>query len=220
MEIVLARKVLQANDEIAEENRARLARSGVLTLNLMSSPGSGKTSLLERTAEALSGELAMGVVEGDIQTTRDAERIERAGLACVQINTAGACHLSAAMVRDALEHLPLDKLDVLFIENVGNLVCPAAFDLGEAHRVVLTSVPEGDDKPAKYPQVFLGAAALVVNKLDLVAHTDCDLDRLEADALSVNPRLKVMALSCRTGENLDAWLAWVVGLVRGHASQG
>ena len=220
MEIVLASKVLRANAEVADENRARLEALGLVTLNLMSSPGSGKTSLLERTAEALGGEMAIGVVEGDIQTTRDAERIERAGLACVQIQTEGACHLSAPMVRDALGRLDLEKLALLFIENVGNLVCPAAFDLGETHRVVLASVPEGDDKPAKYPEIFLDAAAFVVNKTDLVPHTDCDIERLKADALSINPELWVCALSCRTGENLDAWLDWVRGLVRTGNAQG
>jgi hydrogenase nickel incorporation protein HypB len=182
---------------------------------MMSSPGAGKTTLLERTIERLRGRLTLGVIEGDIETTADAERIERAGAETVQINTRGACHLEARMVGAALDQLDLAGVDLLVIENVGNLVCPAAWNLGEDARVVLASTTEGDDKPAKYPQMFAAADALVVNKLDLLPYVDYDMAKVRRYALAVNPRLRVFELSCRTGEGLDSWCEWLCEWTRG-----
>ncbi len=218
MQVRLVTPILKANDELARRNRALFDEAGVTVVNLISSPGSGKTTLLERTIEALGGKLSLGVVEGDIQTTRDAERIGRKGVPVVQINTRGACHLDASMVSAALEGFPLERLDLLFIENVGNLVCPAEFDLGEHARVAVLSVAEGNDKVAKYPLVFRRAAALVLSKLDLLPHTDFRLQALEADLAEINPGLPVYALSARTGEGMDRWCQWLTRLAARKAS--
>nr|BBH94412.1 hydrogenase nickel incorporation protein HypB [Thermogemmatispora argillosa] len=208
--VTIARNILAANDEIAANVRQRLATAGVRCINLMSGPGAGKTTLLERSVAHLRGRLAVGVIEGDIETSLDAERIEAAGAQVVQINTRGACHLEAHMVRDALEALDLQRLDLLFIENIGNLVCPAAWDLGEDLRAVVVCTTEGDEKPAKYPQIFAAAQVLVINKLDLLPYVDYDLERVRAQALAVNPELHIFALSCRSGEGLDAWCDWLL----------
>ncbi len=213
MQIPVLRNILDANDALAAENRRRFDQGGVTVLNLMSSPGAGKTTLLERTLDALKGELAMGVIEGDIATRYDADRIGRHGVPVVQINTGGACHLDANMVRHALDQMSLDGLRLLFIENVGNLVCPAEFALGEDARVAVLSVAEGDDKPEKYPAMFQTAAALVINKVDLLPYTDFDLQAATRRALELNPALCVFPLSCRTMQGVDAWLDWVRGLV-------
>ncbi|HEX8034554.1 MAG TPA: hydrogenase nickel incorporation protein HypB [Ktedonobacterales bacterium] len=213
--VTIAENILSANDTSAEAVRERLAASGTRALNLMSSPGAGKTTLLERSIAYLRDRLRIGVIEGDIETSADAERIERAGAATVQINTRGNCHLEAHMIDAALDHLDLAALDLLVIENIGNLVCPAAWNLGEDGRVVVSSTTEGDDKPAKYPQMFAAAEVLVVNKLDLLPYVDYDLAKVRQHALAVNPRLRIFELSCRTGEGIDAWCDWLVAFTRG-----
>ncbi len=199
--------VLAKNDDLAARNRAWLAERDITALNLMSSPGSGKTTLLERTIAALDRPVT--VIEGDQETVFDAERIRGAGARVVQVNTGAGCHLDAAMVERALDQLRPDPGSVLFIENVGNLVCPALFDLGEARKVVVISVTEGDDKPLKYPHMFAAADLVVVNKTDLLPYVDFDTDRLIGDARRINPDVEVLPLSAATGDNLDAWLSWL-----------
>ncbi len=181
----------------------------------MSAPGAGKTTLLERTIEQLRGRLGIGVIEGDIETTADAERIEAAGAQTVQINTRGACHLEAHMIRDALAEIELAKLDILVIENIGNLVCPAAWNLGEEMRVVVVSTTEGDDKPTKYPQMFAIAQVMIVNKLDLLPYVDYDIEKVKRQALAINPSLHIFEVSCRTGAGLDTWCEWLETFARG-----
>ena len=199
--------VLAKNDELAVENRAWLTARGITALNVMSSPGAGKTTLLERTIAASGRPVA--VIEGDQETVFDAERIRAAGARAVQVNTGSGCHLDATMVARALETLRPEDGSVLFIENVGNLVCPALFDLGEHRKVVVVSVTEGDDKPLKYPHMFAAADVVVLNKTDLLPYVDFDVDRLTADARTLRPDVQVLPVSARTGENLDAWFAWV-----------
>lgn len=207
--ISLERDILAENDRLAAVNRARFADAGVLALNLVSSPGSGKTTLLTRTIAAFGGAVPVAVIEGDQQTSNDADRIRSAGAPAVQINTGKGCHLDAHMVGHACDRLALSRGGVLFIENVGNLVCPAAFDLGEAAKVAIVSVTEGDDKPLKYPDMFAVARLVLVNKIDLLPHVDSDIATLTANARRVNPAVEVLTLSARTGEGLDAWLAWL-----------
>lgn len=206
--ITIERKVLEKNDEVARQNRELLARHRVVCLNLVSSPGAGKTSLLERTLEEIT-DLKVRVVEGDVQTDLDAQRIARYNVPVVQIVTQGACHLEAKLVQDALAQLPLSDTELLVIENVGNLVCPASFDLGEAMKVVLLSTTEGDDKPLKYPAMFRNAAVLVINKVDLLPYVDCDLAALRKNALAINPNLRVFELSCRSRVGIAEWCAWL-----------
>jgi hydrogenase nickel incorporation protein HypB len=198
---------------MAGENRRRFDQQGLRVLNLMSSPGAGKTSLLEKTIRSLQGEVRIGVIEGDIQTTFDAERIERTGVPAVQINTGGACHLDSNMIQEALRSLEIRNLDLLFIENVGNLVCPAEFNLGEHDRVAILSVAEGDDKPLKYPLLFKESQVLVVNKIDLLPFCDCSLELMIERAKEINPQLAVFPLSCRTGEGLGNWIGWLKGKI-------
>jgi len=212
--VTIAQNILAVNDTVAQEIQQMLATCGIHTINVMSSPGAGKTTLLERTIERLRGQLGVGVIEGDVETTADAERIEAAGAETVQINTRGACHLEAHMIRDALAQLELARINLLFIENIGNLVCPAAWNLGEDTRVVLTSTTEGDDKPAKYPQMFAASEVMVVNKLDLLPYVDYDLEKAKRQALAINPRLRIFEVSCRTGAGLDAWCAWLMAFAR------
>jgi hydrogenase nickel incorporation protein HypB len=199
--------VLAKNDELATGNRAWLAGRGITALNLMSSPGSGKTTLLERTIAAIDRPVT--VIEGDQETLFDAERIRGAGARVVQVNTGAGCHLDAAMVSRALEQLQPEPGSVLFIENVGNLVCPALFDLGEARKVVVISVTEGDDKPLKYPHMFAAADLVIVNKTDLLPYVDFDTARLTRDARRINPDVEVLALSAATGDNLETWLGYL-----------
>ena len=208
-EIKIVADILKANDAIAEANAQRFAQNNVRVLNFISSPGAGKTTLLERTLEHFAGAPRIGVIEGDIATSRDAERIQAFGAPVVQINTRGGCHLDANMVARALDELPLDDLDAVFIENVGNLVCPASYKLGEDAVVAVLSIAEGEDKPAKYPALFRRAAVMVVNKLDLLPHCDVNPDVIVRDARAVNPALDVVRTSCRTGEGLDDWYAWL-----------
>jgi hydrogenase nickel incorporation protein HypB len=201
--------LLAKNDAIAARNRALLAARGVFALNLVSSPGSGKTSLLVRTVEAWAARTAIAVVEGDQQTSRDAERVRATGVRAVQINTGKGCHLDAQMVATALSELEPIDAGLLMIENVGNLVCPAAFDLGEAHKVVILSVTEGEDKPLKYPDMFHAADLLVLSKVDLLPHVEFDVAMALDFAQRVRPGIEVIQLSSRTGQGLDAWLAWL-----------
>ena len=203
--------ILSENDRCALENGDLLAEKRLVCFNLISSPGSGKTSLLVRTIQALAGQVRIGVIEGDIQTDLDAQRIRATGAPAIQINTQGACHLSATQVNGALRQLPLDQLDLVFIENVGNLVCPGAFELGEHGKIVVLSVAEGDDKPAKYPGIFAKSKAMLVNKVDLLATgaVDFDMDKAQQDARRLNSQLALFPISARTGEGLDPWCQWL-----------
>jgi hydrogenase nickel incorporation protein HypB len=212
MKVKVVTKILEANDRIAVENRRLFDRAGVFVINLMSGPGAGKTSLLEQTLThtiSQKTDLKIGVVEGDIAGTDDAERVERLGAPVVQINTGGACHLDANMIYEVLGDLPLASLDILFIENVGNLVCPAEFKVGENMKVMLLSVTEGHDKPLKYPLMFQESSALVINKVDLAPYTNVDIMKIKKDALSLNPKLKIFEVSCRTSEGIADWIAWL-----------
>lgn len=217
--VTIVQNILAANDSIAGEIQELLAARGIRSINVMSSPGAGKTTLLERTIARLRGQLGIAVIEGDIETTADAERIEKAGAETVQINTRGACHLEAHMVRAALDDIDLAHTDLLVIENIGNLVCPSAWNLGEDTRVVVVSTTEGDDKPAKYPQMFAVAEVMIVNKLDLLPYVDYDLEKVKRQALSINPRLRIFELSCRSGEGLDAWCEWLKEFAQGEVGR-
>jgi hydrogenase nickel incorporation protein HypB len=201
--------ILSANDRLAGENRARLDQNRVLGLNLMASPGAGKTSLIERTLAGLADEFRVAVVDGDVATSIDADRAAAAGATAVQINTGGECHLDAVMLHGTLEGLALNKVELLIVENVGNLICPASFALGTHASVLIASVPEGDDKPYKYPAMYRGVDALVINKIDLLPYVEFKLDYFKAGVEILNPGLVTFPLSCRTGEGLEAWLEWV-----------
>jgi hydrogenase nickel incorporation protein HypB len=214
--VSIAQNILAVNEDIAQEIHQSLTARDIRAINVMSSPGAGKTTLLERTIERLRGRLGIGVIEGDVETSADAERIEAAGAETVQINTRGACHLEAHMIRAALTEIELADIDLLVIENIGNLVCPAAWDLGEDARIVVVSTTEGDDKPAKYPQMFAISQVMVVNKLDLLPYVDYDLQKVKRQALAINPNLQIFEVSCRTGEGLDAWCEWLVTFARGE----
>ena len=203
-EIRIAKKLTSANAAIAAEVRALLARHRVLSVNVLGSPGAGKTAVLEALASRLKSSVRIGVVEGDLETSRDAERMERAGVKALQITTGRGCHLHAGMVQDALSAFDLPELDLLFVENVGNLVCPADYDLGEDFRILVVSVTEGDDKAAKYPPMFASAHVLVLNKTDLLPHVDFDAEKFLAEARSIRPSVEVFRVSCRTGEGVQA----------------
>jgi len=210
MKITVLDNILKANDAIAEEIRAELASHQVLAINLMSSPGAGKTTLLERTVEKVKPQgIRVGIIEGDIETTRDADRLKKFDVPIVQINTGSACHLDANMTKKAVANLDCSQIDILFIENVGNLVCPAEFKIGEDHKVMLLSVTEGDEKPLKYPLMFRESSAMIVNKVDLLQYTNFKMEEAEGNARKINPRLTIFPLSCTTGEGLDAWIDWL-----------
>ncbi len=213
-EIKVLTKILKANDILAAENRSLLDSKGISCLNLMSSPGAGKTTLLEATARRLSGSLSLSAIEGDVATSLDAERLDAAGVPTVQVNTGGGCHLDAGMIRDALKNLDLEQTDLLFIENVGNLICPSSFDLGEHVRVVLLSLPEGEDKPLKYPSMFLSSSVLVLSKIDLADKCGADLATAKANALRVSPGLRVFEVSSKDGTGLDKWIGFLKALVQ------
>ncbi len=202
-------KILDANDRQAESNREHFEEHGILAVNLMSSPGAGKTTLLEKTIELLGEELKVGVIEGDLETSRDAERIKAKGAPAYQITTGQACHLDAFMVHEGIHNLPLDELDLVFIENVGNLVCPASYDVGAHVNVVLLSTTEGDDKPEKYPVMFRSAELMLITKIDLLPYMDFDVERAVKSARKVNPRLDVIKVSSKTGEGLDEWVEFI-----------
>jgi hydrogenase nickel incorporation protein HypB len=216
--ISLEQKVLQKNDLLAEQNRRWLAARGVLALNVTSSPGAGKTTLLERTIRELSDDLPVAVIEGDQETLLDAERIRAAGARAVQVNTGAGCHLDADMVRRALQALDPQPASLLFIENVGNLVCPALFDLGEKSKVVVISVTEGADKPLKYPHMFAAAGLVIINKIDLLRYVDFDLEKCCSYARSVNPNVTILPLSATTGESVPAWYDWIDSQVSASAN--
>ena len=207
--ITVERKILKKNDEIAAENRRLFNENQIYVINLLSSPGSGKTSLLEKTLERLNKEVAIGVVEGDVQTDNDAQRISRYQVPVVQIVTNGGCHLEALLVQNALKNFDLGSLQFLVIENVGNLVCPANYDLGETLKVVMMSTTEGDDKPAKYPAMFRVSDIMIINKIDLLDYVDFDLEKAKAHALQINPKLHIFELSCKTGQGIEQWLSWL-----------
>jgi len=207
--VQIEQDILGKNNEYAAVNRAHFSARGILALNLVSSPGSGKTTLLTRSINDLGTGLPMAVIEGDQQTAHDAERIRETGVKALQINTGKGCHLDAHMVGHALETLAPDADSVLFIENVGNLVCPAAFDLGEAHKVAILSVTEGEDKPIKYPDMFHAADLMLLNKIDLLPYLQFDVEQCMAYARRVNPRIRILPVSATTGEGMEAWYQWI-----------
>ncbi len=209
MEVPVIRNLLEANEAIARQLKSLFTGRGILALNLISSPGAGKTSLLERTLTDLKNEFSMAVIEGDLQTDNDARRVAATGAQAVQINTGGGCHLDSAMVLDALGKLSLDGLDILFIENVGNLVCPVEFDCGEDHKIALLSVTEGDDKPEKYPLLFNLSTVMVLNKVDLLPYVDFDAEKAGRFARKLNAGLIILPVSCRDGQGLKAWYDWL-----------
>jgi hydrogenase nickel incorporation protein HypB len=209
--ITIERKLLEKNDAVAQQNRELLKLHGIFSVNLVSSPGAGKTSLLERTLEHLRGTIPVAVIEGDVQTDLDAQRVARYGVPAVQIITRGGCHLEAPLVRDALANIPLQGIKLLIIENVGNLVCPSNYDLGEAMKIVIASTTEGDDKPLKYPAMFRNASVLIINKIDLVPYVNSNPAILETNALQINPSLITFETSCTTGAGIAEWCDWLRG---------
>jgi hydrogenase nickel incorporation protein HypB len=214
MKVKVVTNILEANDRIAAENKKIFEEAHVYVINIMSGPGAGKTSLLERTIREFDGKIKIGVIEGDIAGSDDAERIEELGIPVIQINTGGGCHLDANMIREVLDDLPLKDLDLLIIENVGNLVCPAEFKLGENMNVMLLSIAEGHDKPLKYPLMFQESSALILNKIDLLPYTNVDKEKIRKDSLSLNPKLKIFEVSCKTGEGINQWTNWLQALVK------
>jgi hydrogenase nickel incorporation protein HypB len=216
--VTIERKVLEKNDELAAKNRALFQNHGAFVLNIVSSPGSGKTSILERTLEHLKGKLNVAVIEGDVQTDFDAQRVAKFGVPVVQIVTNGGCHLDAKLVQDALGNMNLKGIQLLVIENVGNLVCPANYDLGEHSKVVVASTTEGDDKPLKYPAMFRNASVLLVNKIDLLPYLNCNIMELKNNALRINPALNVFETSCTTKQGIDTWCAWLEKQVKSYPS--
>jgi len=207
--ITVERKVLEKNDAIAQQNRDSFKKKNLFTMNLVSSPGSGKTSIVERTIHNTKDKFKIAVIEGDVQTSLDAQRVDAYGVPVVQIVTQGACHLEAGLVRDAFGQIEKNNFEILFIENVGNLVCPAGYDLGEDLKVVIVSTTEGDDKPLKYPAMFRNASALIINKIDLVPYVNCSLETLEKNSLSINPSLHIFKTSCTTDEGIAEWCEWI-----------
>jgi len=214
VQVRLESNLLGANELLARKNRSIFSRHCLLVVNLMSSPGSGKTTILEKTIESLDGRLRLGVIEGDLYTDQDAQRIEQKGVQVIQINTEGACHLDAGMVGKAYTALPGEELDLLFIENVGNLVCPAEFDLGEDFKAVVISTTEGNDKPLKYPLIFREARVILLNKIDLLEYTNFSLERFREDLARINPSAPVFMVSGRTGEGITEWSEWLLEEVR------
>lgn len=210
MEIKVLKDILSTNNQIAEQNRHLLDGKMILAVNLMSSPGAGKTTLIMETVKALKGRARVGVIEGDVSSSIDAEKLSRAGVAAVQINTGGECHLDAGMVHSALTNLPLDEIDILFIENVGNLICPGEFALGEHLKVIIASTPEGDDKPHKYPLLFTIADAFVVNKIDLLPYVNFSIDGFSQTTKGMNQKASLFMVSGTTGEGIDQWQKWLL----------
>lgn len=211
--IEVGQKILSANEEYAQRNSELLAKKGKFCLNMISSPGSGKTSILARTITEIKGRIGIGVIEGDIYTEIDAQRIRQTNAPAIQIETKGSCHLSASQVAGALDKLPIDELDLVFIENVGNLVCPTAFELGENAKVVVLSVPEGDDKPAKYPAIFAKSKAMLINKIDLLRVVDFDIDKAIGQAKKLNPGIEIFQVSATTGQGFGPWCDWLIDSV-------
>ena len=213
MKVTVVKNVLDANERIAAENRRLFDEKKIYVINLMSSPGAGKTSLVEKTIMALKDRYRIAVIEGDIQDTCDADRVAALGIPAVQINTGGACHIDGNMIREALPALDLNKVDLLISENVGNLVCPAEFKIGENAKVMILSTPEGADKPAKYPLMFQESAVMIINKIDLTPYVDFDLEKARRDALALNRNLKIFEVSCKTGQGLENWVQWLAGQI-------
>ncbi|MBU2702371.1 hydrogenase nickel incorporation protein HypB [Sporomusaceae bacterium BoRhaA] len=209
MEIQVMENILSKNDKIAAEINAIFSSHGIFVLNLLGSPGSGKTSLLEQTIMTLKGDIRMAVIEGDLFTSKDADRIARYGVPVVQINTSGGCHLDATMVKGVLDKLALATLDLIIIENVGNLICPAEFNIGEDVKAMVLSITEGEDKPLKYPLMFKQASIAVLNKIDLLPYTSFDMAAATEDILSINPKIGLVVASCRSGEGLNGWYEWI-----------
>ena len=209
MKVTVVKNVLDANNRIAEENRKLFDQHKMFVINLMSSPGAGKTSLVERTIVALRDKYKIAVIEGDIQDTYDADRIAKLDIPVVQINTGGACHIDGNMIREAFPAFDFNKVDLLIVENVGNLVCPAEFKIGENVKIMLLSTPEGADKPAKYPLMFQESAALLINKIDLMPYVDFDLEKAKRDSLALNKDLKIFEVSCKMGTGLEGWISWL-----------
>ncbi|OGW73634.1 MAG: hydrogenase accessory protein HypB [Nitrospirae bacterium RIFOXYC2_FULL_44_7] len=214
MKVEVVTRILEANERIAAENRRLFDKATVYVINLMSGPGAGKTSLLERTIKELNGEIKTAVIEGDIAGTSDAERIGSLGVPVIQINTGGACHLDANMINEVLESLPLKETDLLFVENIGNLVCPAEFNIGEDMKAMVLSITEGDDKPLKYPLMFQESSALILNKIDLLPYTNASVEKIRKDAMSLNPSLKIFEVSCKTGKGIAEWAEWLTEKVK------
>ncbi len=213
MKIKVVTRILDANERIAEENRQIFDANKTFVINLMSSPGAGKTSLLEKTIKHLKNKEKIGVIAGDISGSDDALRIDRLGVPVVQINTSGACHLDANMINDVLNDLPLEEIKLLFIENVGNLVCPAEFNLGENIKAMILSLTEGHDKPLKYPLIFQKSSAIVLNKVDLKPFLDVSIEKIKRDVTSLNPSIKIFELSCKTDEGMESWIKWLQTLI-------
>jgi hydrogenase nickel incorporation protein HypB len=213
--VPVVEKILSANDRLAEQNRACLDAAGIFSLNIMAAPGAGKTSTILRTITALAPKITIGVVEGDTAAiTIDADKVIAAGMPAVQINTGGECHLDAVMLSGALNQLPLDRIDLLIVENVGNLICPAAFTLGMHANVLISSVAEGDDKPYKYPNIYRGIDALIINKIDLIPYVDYNMDYFKRGVEMLNPGVVTFPLSCRTGEGVETWVEWLLSKVK------
>jgi len=208
--ISVVEKILSANDQLAKDNRAWLDEAGIFAVNLMASPGAGKTSLIEHTVQRLATQFKLAAIDGDIATSIDADRAAAAGATAIQINTGGECHLDAVMVRDALKQLDLPQFDLLLVENVGNLVCPADFKLGTHKNVLIASIPEGDDKPYKYPGMYKDVDALIINKVDLLPYIDFDMEYFRRGVQLLNPGLVTFPISCRTAEGLEKWLDWII----------
>jgi hydrogenase nickel incorporation protein HypB len=210
MKVPVVRNVLEANEQLAEKNKNLFKEHGLLVLNLMSSPGAGKTTLLERTIEGLKDKIRIAVIEGDIQSTFDAERIAQKGVTAVQINTCGACHLDSRMIQEALKEIDLTNLDLLVVENVGNLVCPAEFEVGEDHKITILSVTEGDDKPLKYPLMFAKSSVLLINKVDLLPYVNASVEQIRKSSLGINPNLEIFEVSCQNRTGLEPWFDWIL----------
>ncbi len=219
-QIRVVERILSANDQIAEENQRRLTGLGILGVNIMASPGAGKTSVIMATIRVLEGCLRVGVVEGDVASSVDSERVATLGAPVIQINTGGGCHLDARQVQAALDGLPLDQIDLLFIENIGNLICPTAFLLGENLRIAIASIPEGDDKPVKYPELFHQADAVVLNKMDLLPYVQFDLAAFREHILGLNPQCRIFEVSCTTGQGIQLWADWLDSRREDIVSQG
>ncbi len=214
MKVEILKNITSANDAIAAQNQQVLDKHNILALNIMASPGAGKTSLILQTINCLKGKLNISVIEGDVASRIDADKIDKEGIPVVQINVGSACSLEAQMITPALDKLPLDKVNLLFIENVGNLICPAEFALGEHRKVVISSIPEGDDKPAKYPLMFTLADVVIINKIDLLPHLEFDLHNFTKTVKGINPKVKIFQVSCNTGQGIDEWCSWISSQIK------
>lgn len=212
--IEVERKILAKNDEIAQENRRFFEKRGVYVYNLLSSPGAGKTSILERILERLKDKVNIGVMVGDVQTANDAERLDKYNIQVVQIITNGGCHLNSMMIKNGINKINFNNIDILFIENVGNLVCPSNFDLGENCRIVITSTTEGDDKPLKYPPIFHSANVLIINKIDLLPYLPANMNEIKNNSLKINPKLKIFEVSALNGNGIDGLCNWIIGNIK------